>query len=204
LLLILPCVFCAWFYTVRFPIVSPDMAESGLDTNSFDLLMGGALGLSIAIVGAYKIARSTESQMIQSDIAQELDETAFHETAPCLLLIAIQSFYQLFVITSVSLDLANPSSISAASLYQALMGSFTQPLILLFLAEAVAGLQLCWVRWRRRSDTIDWQLRGLSRPRFYKSVLAIVLLLIVSTPTLNAVALAAWFGPWKLLSLFGY
>lgn len=204
LLLIIPCVFCAWFYTVRFPIVSPDMAEAGLDTNWFDLLIGGALGLSIAIVSAYKIAQSREGQTIESDISRELDKTAFHETAPCLLLIAIHSFYQLIVITSLSLDLANLSSISGASLYQALMGSFTNPLILLFLAEAVAGLQLCWIRWRRRSDTIDWQLRRLSRSRFYQSVLAIALLLIVSTPTLNAAALAVWFGPWNLLSLFGY
>jgi hypothetical protein len=203
LLLIVPCAFCAWFYVIRFPIASPDMAEAGLDTNWLDLLLGGMIGLPIAIVGADKISQSTDTRPIQSDMAQTLDTTAFHETAPCLLLIALQSFYLLYVIASCCLDFTSGSPIGP-TFYQGLVSMFSNPTILLFLAQAVAGLQLCWVRWRRRSDTVDWQLHGLSRPRFYRSVFAIAILLIIGVPTLNAFALASWMGPWKLLTLFGY
>jgi hypothetical protein len=78
------------------------------------------------------------------------------------------------------------------------------PISLLALALLIVTLQLCRVRWTRRSQSVAWKLDGLPRRQFLQYCAALALLLIVGIPTLYAFTFIVWLGPWNLLSLYGY
>jgi hypothetical protein len=68
----------------------------------------------------------------------------------------------------------------------------------------LASFQLIWLRWQFRSRAVPWKMTGLSRPAFLRNLAALILLLIVAVPNLNAFAFILWLGPWNLMRLFGY
>ncbi|MEX0611340.1 MAG: hypothetical protein WD229_04395 [Pirellulales bacterium] len=202
LLLSFCTVFCYWYYTKEYHRLSPDLAGVELAAGFFDWLTGGMLAIMLITAGAYRLSRSTHLKaQISANLAFDIDSTALHESAPCLLIIAFNSVYTLGL-TAEQIITGN-SVFGRTSLWE-FISSFSYPEVVLVLAHSLAGLRLVWVRWRRRFQEVPWEAFSLSRPVFLQSWLSLAVLLIIGVPTLSAFAFIAWLGPWDLLPLYGF
>ena len=83
-----------------------------------------------------------------------------------------------------------------------LISMLSQPLILILLAGSIASVQLCWIRWRYRAQPVRWRLAALSRPAYYESFIATIVILAIAVPTLHAYTFICWLMPWNLTQLF--
>jgi hypothetical protein len=203
-LLIPPSLFSYWYYTAEFHRLSPEMAGAGLAANWIDWLMGAILAVGLVATCAYQLSSTRQQKAeIAADLSQNVERTAFHESFFCLALIGIHAIY------TVGLHIASGVSayLNFRGRWPPLWNYLTMlcnPLSLLSLALLIVTAQLCWLRWRRRSETVAWKIDGLSRLAFLRNSAALTLLLIVGVPTLHAFTFILWLGPWNLLPLFGF
>src|SRR3972149_2099173 len=150
----------------------------------------------LVTAGAYRLSNTVSTRaVISSDLAQDTYPTPFHESLPCLLMIAINAISMLIVYIS-QLVVTSQSGFGSPSLWQWTLIVCSES-SLLMLAEAAVGLQLCWIRWQRRSETVAWELAGLSRSAFLRNRAALALIVIVGIPTVNAMAFLFWLGPFN-------
>jgi hypothetical protein len=200
-LLAVPAIFSAWFFTAKFRELSPDMFESGFEAGRFDLLSGCALGITMAVIVAHKIACSRDFCDPPIANAGENPETIpFHQTPVIVIVIGLFGLYSLFMVGgAVFTDLSLPQSLGSA-----LVSALSQPLLLLILAQSIASVQLCWIRWRYRAQPVPWQIAALSRTAWCEGFVATLVLLAIGIPALHAFSFVCWLMPWNLKSLFGF
>lgn len=205
LLLAIPVAFCSWYHLVGFQRLSPDLGGVGLEPTWVNWVSGLLVALVLLTAGSYRIARGDERTTLTPDLAHDIDRTAVHESVPFLLLIAADSLFQLaYLLIEIANSNSTVSSILGRQVYWTFLSMFWYPLTLLSLAQVIAGLQLCWIRWRRRLLNTPWEIYGVNRTRFCQSCVVIVVLLLIGIPTLNAFSFIAWLGPFDLSTLFGY
>jgi len=201
-LLVPPALFCYWYYTTEFYRLSPEIAGAGLAANWTDWLIAAILAAALVAVCAYQLSSTRQlTAEITADLSQNIERTAFHESFFCLCIIGIHAIY------TVVLHIA--SGVSAQLNFRGWwppawrdLTMLCNPMSLMALALLIVTVQLCWVRWRRRSQTVAWKLDGLSRLACLRNCAALTLLLIVAVPTLNAFTFLLWLGPWNLPNLF--
>jgi len=201
-LLAIPLSFCQWFYVTEFHRLSPELAGAGLDASAIDWLVGGTVGCALITTCAYQLAKSKQvAGAVSTDLSIETDSTSLHESVPVLLLVAVHGIY---VLAALVMQVANVGSIFGRQRIMFYVSTLWDPTSLLVLAQAVAALQLCWIRYQRRSQTTSWKLYGLSPRVFFESWALIAILLLIGIPTLNAFAFIAWLGPFNLRALHGF
>jgi hypothetical protein len=199
-LMIVPTAYCWWFYAYEFPRLSPDVASVGLALTRFDLVCGIGVALILVAASAYRLAATSSTKVvIRANMAKEIDRAALHESLPALILFALigTSF-----IVSLVVSLFTAPWRSAVRNVLTFVSTICYPPFLLPLAITIAGLQLCWIRWRRRGEIVPEVLIGLSPTRFVASSLMIAWILAAGVPALRAFAFTAWVGPYDLLPLF--
>jgi hypothetical protein len=202
LLLIPPIAFCIWYHRYEFYRLSPDIAGAGLALTSVDLLAGAVLATFAVTAGAYSLATKSEPvSIISPDLSVDLDRKAFHESFLVLLLLILNACVVLF------------SLVSSILTYKPFLGSLTSgrfasffcyPTSLLGLATLAVIIQLCWARWKSRSQVVPWVLHALSPQRFGAGWIMLALLVVVGIPTVRAFAFLLWLGPYNLGQLFGF
>jgi hypothetical protein len=198
----IPVSFCTWFYSSEFHRISPELAGAGLEAGVANWLVGGTLAVGLITAVAYQFAPTNHSELlVSSNLSVEVDTHALHESGPIVFLIAIQAIYLLLThIVSVA-DVGSSFGRQSVWFY---ISSFWDSSSLLVVAQAVAGLLLCWTRLRRRSHVVPRVLTGLSRHDFGHSWQMLAFLLVIAVPTLNAFGFIAWLGPFNLRWLFGF
>jgi hypothetical protein len=200
-LLAVPALFSAWFFTAKFRQFSPDMFESGFEAGRIDVLSGCALGIVMAIIVAHRLACSRDfCDPPIADVSENPEKTPFHQTPAIVLVIGLFGLYSLFVLGRVVfLDLSIPQSLAGA-----LVSTLSEPLSLLILAQSIASVQLCWIRWRYRAQPVPWQIAAMSRAAWCEGFVATLVLLAIGIPALHAFSFICWLMPWDVKSLFGF
>lgn len=187
-------VFCLWFYRLEFPRVSPDMASVGFASTWFDWVSCGVVLAILVTAAAYRLAVDHSDEATWNVPSVRPDERfALHESALFLLLL-----FGAAVLYCVDGMRGIPSIFRAPKVYEYLGYFFRSPDSYLMIAIAVLSHQLCWVRWKRRNDTLAWNLRAVDRRRFVWNWLAVALLAVVGVPTIAIYCFASWLGPWQL------
>lgn len=201
LFLIPPSIFCYWYYSGEFHRLSPEMAGAGLALIWWDWLAGALVATILVTAAAYRIGK-TESVIatVDADLARDTDRHAFHESFPCLLLLAANAIYALAVLVIEMLQYDSFLGVPTVGRY---ISMFCYPTTLLTLATCVASLQLCWTRWKSRHQTVPWEIAGLSPLAFFQGWFVLALILVAAIPTLRGFAFILWLGPIDLLPLLG-
>ncbi len=195
--LVLATAFSVWFYRDSFPYVSPDMASVGFGSNFFDFVCGSLFALIIVCACAYRLALIEESTVV-CDPSKSLNshQRFLHESPLCLaVLFGAEMTY---FIESIREIVSGPYFFGAST-FVAIVDSFlnyTDSYIPI--AIFVLSLQLCWIRWRRRRETITWRVWALDRTRFGWNSLGLTLLFIVAVPTIAIYCFTFWLGPWYM------
>jgi len=200
--MIIPTTYSWWYYTHEFSRLSPDMAGAGLALTRFDFACGVGVALVLVAAGAYRLAAiPSTTAVIRANIADDIGRMALHESLPTLFIFAVIGI--LFVGSLLYSLFFDPPWPSTPSSTFASLTAFGSPLVLLPLAMTVAGMQLCWVRWRKRKQVVPDTLVGLSPRRLLESSAMIAWILAAGVPALQALAFTVWLGPYDLLPLWG-
>jgi hypothetical protein len=202
LLLAVSSLYCLWYYAREFYRLSPDLADSGLALTTIDLISGIALATILIAAGAYRIAvnRSIRAT-VRADIAHDIEQSAFHESVPGLLLLASIACYSIAIEV---LQFVTYNSMLGTPTVARYVIMLIYPTSLLRIAIAVASLQLCWIRWRSRTQIVPDELFGLSARAFLQAFIMLTCIVAVGIPTVRGFAFTLWLGPYDLLSIFGY
>jgi hypothetical protein len=199
-LLAVPAIFSAWYFTTKLRELSPDMFEGGFEAGRFDWLMGCVLGVTMAIVAAHKIALSRDfCDPPIANVVEHPESIPFHQTPAILIVIGLFGLYSFYVV-GIVISAVN----LAAPLWSQLTSLMLNPLMLLILAQSTACAQLCWIRWRYRTQPVPWQIAAMSRAAWFEGFVATLVLLVIGTPALHAFSFVCWLMPWNLKSLFGF
>ncbi len=194
--------FCYWYYAAEFHRLSPDLAGAGLEANWTQWLAGGILASVLNTAGAYRLARShAQGICLSTDLAHDIDRTAFHESFPCLITLGAEALVSCFLLIAGFLSIPHFGGTARWAGPWISTSYFFEPSMLLMIAMSLAGLQLCWVRWRRRSEAVAWELPTLPPGRFCAAWLGLAVILVVGVATLNAFAFIFWLGPFNFLGI---
>src|SRR5262249_58122442 len=102
------------------------------------------------------------------------------------------------VLRAISSDIS-----SVAGIWNALVTMLSTPFLLIMIAGAIASVQICWIRWKYRTQPVPWRIAAMSRPAYYQAFVATVVVLAIAAPTLHAYAFICWLMPWNLKAVFG-
>jgi len=187
--------YCVWFNRSELPRIAPDMVGVGVSSGPFDWL-GGALIACIAISAAsHRLSAVNDSTTVESLQSPGHDSRfAFHESPICWICLLAAAFLYFFGIIRL---MAGP--MGSQSIAEAAVMTLHDLESYLVIAIAALSAQLCWIRWRRRNDTIEWKLHGLNRARYVWSWTALAVLTAVAIPTMTIYSVTFWMGPWYKL-----
>jgi len=200
-LLAIPGGYCVWYYNYGLARLSPDMAEAGLVFNARDLFGVIVLAALVIVAGAYRIARLPTTHItITPNMADNIEQNAFHESLPGLVLLAASACYsivlQLMEFINYDPWIGTPSLGRYISM-------LCYPTMLLSAATAIGKLQFVWLRWRNRSREVTEVMYGIAPASFVESFVVLSLITIVGIPAIRAFIFTLWIGPWELLPIFG-
>ena len=198
--LVIPAVYCAWYYVIEFHRISPDIAGAGLALEAFDAVAGSIIAIILVTAGAYRCASTVTQQAVILPIAAKAPSTAFHISSAVLILFFGYAC-SIVILTSGSMAYAPMAGRATVFHYLSML---VYPTTVLQLAIAIAIFQLCWFRWKSRSTTTNEVIFGLSNSAFNEAWLSLAAILIVGIPTLRAFAFTLWLGPFPLTQLYGF
>jgi len=202
LLLFIPGLYCYSYYGQELYRLSPDMAEAGLALTTTDLVAGIELAIIAIAAGAYRFGRIREMGIaMATDIGKDIEQKAFHESLPGLVLLAGNACYFLAIEV---MEFVNYERIGGTPTLFRYVSMLCYPTSLLRIAIAVASLQFCYIRWRNRSRIIPEELTALSPKGFLEGGVMLACVVAIGIPTLRAFAFTLWLGPYNLLQIFGY
>ena len=157
--LVVPALYCAWYYLVEFHRLSPEIAGSGFAFTSIDAIAGFILAATLVTAGAYQCARVNALKSQIKPTSANVGWTAFHESAAVLILFACYACS--IVIIAVS-ELVNYESMIGTATIVRYLSMLVYPTFVLQCAIALAIFQLCWMRWKSRSMTMEDVIFGMS------------------------------------------
>jgi hypothetical protein len=193
-LILLPAaVFCIWFYNFEYARVSPDLGSVGFAAVWFEWL-GGAVLAAVAIsVGAYQLACLNDAIKVADIRSTTSEGETFHET--CAIQFVLIAAVVIFVVENVRIWVS-PTFWRSVTVIDVIGGVFYDSLTMLYLAITLLNIQLAWLRWRRRNETIAGELVQLDGVEYFWTWLSLAALLVVAIPLLRAASFIIWFGPF--------
>lgn len=200
--------YCIWYYTREFERVSPYLAGAGIGGNWIELATGAVITFIFVTAGANRIASSGRPNAATADARIQAGELpAIHESFICLVaLLCATAIYvgeTVRVYVSVLLGFSTSTarvlrSRAPVQILETLASLCRDPCSILVLAIGMLCLELIWLRWRRRSASVDLTLTAADPRRFAWSWGALALLAIVGLPTISIFCYVVWLGPWYL------
>jgi hypothetical protein len=188
--------YVAWFYMEAYPRLAPDFTSVGFGSDWLDWVGGVILAALGITVGAYRSATNKELEAVAIPTQGKANEAAFHESPLCLLFL-FGAAIAYFVETIHSM-LDAPNYGANPGILLILGELLLWPSSCLLLALTLLSIQLCWLRWKRRRETVVWKLKPILPGKFAWTWLAFALLVTVAIPTLTIYACTFWLGPWYL------
>jgi hypothetical protein len=188
--------FCAWYCAAERHRISPDLSSVGLASNWFDWLGGCALALVFITVGAYRLTASPSAVHVVEYDVQNRDQLGLHESFGCLTLLAVAAalyFVEMIRAAVTGINLFGPPTFAETAVY-----FLKDPNFLLYISVCFLSLKLCWLRWRRRSVPVEWNLPVIKKKGFMYCWTLLAVLATVAIPTASIFAFVYWLGPWFL------
>jgi hypothetical protein len=201
-LLVPAAVFCVWYHRYEFYRVSPDMGSVGFAIGRYDSLIGALLAAVAVTAAAYKMAvRTAPMATVYPDLSVELDRRGFHESSVILCLLVAGAVTNICYRAS---ELLSYAPTLAAITFRWLLCFLCDPSSLLAIATLVVTIQLCWLRWKTRSQAIPWTLPALSPQIFSEGWIMLAFLVIAGIPTIQAFVFLLSTTPYHIPSYLGF
>jgi hypothetical protein len=197
LLLMLATGFCVWYYGFELRRISPFLAEVGLASTWLEWTAGFVVASTIITAGAHQAATSGNTHyLVLSSVNDQAERLPIYESIGCLLVfVAAVAVYTFQAINSY-VDFSR--IFNASRVAEAVVSLLRDPGSILMLALLTLSLQLCWLRWQRRAERVDWTIAAIDQRRFWTSWIALAALTCVAVPTISASVFMFWLGPWYL------
>jgi hypothetical protein len=128
----------------------------------------------------------------------EIAAAAIHESFACLLLLFVGAAIYIYETARLYAQYSLSQSTGIRNIVEIVGNLFRNPATLLTILVGMASLELCWRRWRRRAENVEWKISALDARRFGLNWAALALLAIVGIPTLTSFCFVYWLGPWQL------
>jgi hypothetical protein len=189
--------FCVWYYAREFHRISPDLASVGPAGGWFDWFKAATIVVILISAVAYRFSCVPNARIVLSpNLNDRASEVALHEAGPTLVLLTALIACDIYVIVKAFVDFTPSPGMSNFWEFLALVITWRD--IYLQSAIDLLILQLCWIHWRRRNETIAWQLAPVDGQRYFLNWAGIALLVLVSIPLFAAYSFVYWLGPWYL------
>jgi hypothetical protein len=191
--------YCVWYYKSELPRVSIDLASVGVASNWLEWISGAVIALFFITAGAVRLSLRDSPILQIANSDTDVVVPAMHESILCLLALSgAAAIYTFEIVRVYSSPFFTFFPSGWGSVFETVASLFRDPPSLLMMLIGILGLQLCWLRWRRRAHNVDWSIRALDQRRFVWNSLGLALLVLVGVPTLSSYCFVYWLGPWYL------
>ncbi|MGE3242074.1 MAG: hypothetical protein AB7I57_13445 [Pirellulales bacterium] len=203
LCLVAQLAYCWWFFSSDYHRVSPDLAGAGFAAESTDVLTIAILTAFISTPAAYFLSASQEERtVVATNLAIDLDSRAIHESSPCLSVICLSAGCSLvYLVAGTFHEILFPMMpLTSFNVWMQLWlnaNMLIGPTILLVIVPSLLGLQLGYVRWKRRRESVPWELPALPCGAFVANWIATLVAILIGAPTLAAFGFMFWLGPFN-------
>lgn len=185
--------FGYWYHFVGFPRISPDFAEAGWSSTWWDWFEAAAL-LAVAIPAlAYRLSVDS-SNSIELHFSDQ-QKPVLHQSLLVTVLLGLAAIFDVFSYFQ-SLLFDSYASYSV-SVFQILIWSVTDTGFYIPLAVTLLSLQLLWKHWKAPSQNGTFCIVRVNPQRVLLASIALVVIIVLSIPTLSAFCFAYWVSPWS-------
>ena len=191
-LLGLSAAFGYWYRLVAFPTISPDFAEAGLMSSWWDWVEAAALLGLVVPVAAYRLtadpSHSTEVNL------QTSRDPVLHQSLLVSFILALAAGCYLATLLLSMFDAHWGGT--GLTLWQRFYWTFADVNVCVPLAVCLLSFQLLWKLWRTPPLDNTIRITPISMGRFLFACLALVVILVLSIPTIYAFCFTSWLVPW--------
>lgn len=185
--------FGYWYRLVAFPTISPDFGEAGWGTSWWELVEAAALLGLVVPVAAYRLtadpSHSTEITL------QTNRDPVLHQSLLVSFVLALSAACYIAALLLSVFELASWGG-TGLTLWQSFYWTFADVNVCVPLAVCLLSCQLLWKLWR--TPSLDAKIRStpIDMGRFFLACLAIIVILVLSIPTIYAFCFTAMLVPW--------
>jgi hypothetical protein len=195
LLLLLVTGYCVWYYGFELWRLSPFLAQIGVGSNALEWCAGIVIAAILITAGAHRAAvMKNFHTVVVGGINDQVEGPSIYESVSCLLVVV--AAVAVYIFQAINTYVSFSRILSAPQVAEAVVGLLRDPSAILMLALLTLSLQLCWVRWRRRTERVDWTIAEIDLPRFWWSWVALAALTCVAVPAISSSVFMFWLGPW--------
>lgn len=189
----LSAAFGYWYCLVAFPTISPDFAEAGWVSTWWNWVEASALLGLVIPVAAYRLSanplNSTEVNL------QGGRDPFLHQSLLVSFVLALAAASYLATPLLSIFDAGSWGGMGL-TLWQRFYWNFVDVNVCVPLAVCLLSFQLLWKLWR--TPPLDNTIRNtpISIERFLLACLALVVILVLSIPTIYAFCFTSWLVAW--------
>ncbi len=186
--------FGYWYHFVGFPRISPDFAEAGWSSTWWDRFEAAAL-LAVAIPAlAYRLSVDS-SNSIELHFSDQ-QKPVLHQSLLVTFLLGLAAFFHVLSYFQ-SLLFYDYASYYGVSVFQILIWTVTDTDYYIPLAVTLLSLQLLRKHWKAPSQNGTLRIARVNSQKFLLASVALIVILVLSIPTITAFSFAYWVGPWS-------
>ena len=192
LLLGLSAAFGYWYRLVAFPTISPDFAEGGWVSSWWDLVEAAALLGLVIPVAAYRLSANPLNSMEVN--LQGGRDPLLHQSLLVSLVLALAA--TCYIATLLLEVFTGSWGGLGLTLWQRFYWTFADVNVCVPLAVCLLSFQLLWKLWRTPPLDNTIRITPISMGRFLLACLTLVVILVLSIPTIYAFCFTSWLVPW--------
>lgn len=186
--------FGYWFLFVGLPKMSPDYAEGGYASTWWEWFEAASV-LVIAIPAfAYRlIVGPSRSLEVGKHIQPML---ALHQSLIVSIVLALSAVFQIVSLVQVY-EIFGSTMMPNTNVWQRLLWMIIDINFFVPIAVSLLSLQLLWKQWKTPTAAHIIRITSIAPWRFLLACAALILILVLSIPTVYAFCFAYWVAPWS-------